>query len=54
MDAEQAHQITKELMLAIITSDKPVAKQGDYINGVCEAYKHIYDMLVNIDSDVDV
>lgn len=54
MDANQAHQITKELMMAIITSNKPVALQGDYVEGICQAYKQIYETIRSISGDSNV
>ena len=42
MDKDKAHELTRDIMVAIITSDKPVARQGDYIAGVCNAYKMIF------------
>ena len=49
MDKDKAHELTRDIMVAIITSDKPVARQGDYIAGVCNAYKMIFDTIIGVD-----
>ena len=49
MDKDKAHELTRDIMVAIITSDKPVARQGDYISGACNAYKMIFDTIIGVD-----
>ncbi len=49
MHNEKAHEITRDLLIALINTNKPTASHGDYITGVCNAYKQIYDTVVNVE-----
>lgn len=48
MDTDKAHEITRDLLIALINTNKPTASHGDYIAGICDAYKQIYDTVVSV------
>lgn len=51
MDNEKAHEITRDLLVALINTNKPTASHGDYITGVCNAYKQIYNTVISVNEE---